>query len=75
VLADRPDKVGHDFSPATRNLTAWRNAGAAISVIPGGGFRWGRCRWREIERAWQNLSDLADQHSTDAGSSSYATQS
>jgi hypothetical protein len=26
VLADRPDKVGHDFSAATRHLAAWRDA-------------------------------------------------
>jgi hypothetical protein len=26
VLADRPDKVGHDFSDATRRLAAWRDA-------------------------------------------------
>jgi hypothetical protein len=26
VLADRPDKVGHDFSGATRRLAAWRDA-------------------------------------------------
>jgi hypothetical protein len=25
VLADRPDKVGHDFSAATRHLAAWRD--------------------------------------------------
>lgn len=24
LLADRPEKVGHDFSEATRRLTAWR---------------------------------------------------
>lgn len=24
VLADKPHKVGHDFSEATRRLTAWR---------------------------------------------------
>jgi hypothetical protein len=25
LLADRPEKVGHDFSEATRRLTAWRD--------------------------------------------------
>jgi hypothetical protein len=25
VLADRPDKVGHDFATATRHLAAWRD--------------------------------------------------
>jgi hypothetical protein len=25
VLADRPDKVGHDFSAATSHLAAWRD--------------------------------------------------
>lgn len=25
VLADRPDKVGHDFSAATRHLAVWRD--------------------------------------------------
>ena len=25
VLADRPEKVGHDFSEATRCLSAWRD--------------------------------------------------
>jgi hypothetical protein len=24
LLADRPEKIGHDFSEATRRLTAWR---------------------------------------------------
>ncbi len=24
LLADRPEKIGHDFSEATRCLTAWR---------------------------------------------------
>jgi hypothetical protein len=26
LLADRPDKAGHDFSEATRHLAAWRDA-------------------------------------------------
>jgi hypothetical protein len=26
LLADRPDKVGHNFSVATRHLVAWRDA-------------------------------------------------
>ena len=26
LLADQPDKVGHDFSAATRTLAAWRDA-------------------------------------------------
>ncbi len=25
LLADRPDKIGHDFSTATRNLAIWRD--------------------------------------------------
>ena len=25
LLADRPEKIGHDFSEATRRLTAWRD--------------------------------------------------
>ena len=24
LLADRPEKIGHDFSEATKRLTAWR---------------------------------------------------
>ena len=26
VLSDRPNKVGHDFSDATRHLASWRDA-------------------------------------------------
>jgi hypothetical protein len=26
LLADRPDKIGHNFSAATRHLAAWRDA-------------------------------------------------
>ena len=26
LLADRPNKIGHDFSEATRHLAAWRDA-------------------------------------------------
>ncbi len=25
LLADRPDKIGHDFSAATRHLASWRD--------------------------------------------------
>ena len=25
LLADQPEKIGHDFSDATRQLTAWRD--------------------------------------------------
>ena len=35
LLADRPEKIGHDFSEATRCLTAWREHCIA--------------RWRETE--------------------------
>lgn len=35
LLADRPEKIGHDFSEATRRLTAWREQCIA--------------RWRETQ--------------------------
>ncbi len=37
LLEERPDKVGHDFSDATRRLSAWRDALAE--------------RWRETRSA------------------------
>jgi formate dehydrogenase major subunit len=95
VLADRPNKVGHDFSAATRRLAAWRDAlaqrrlhsaaevdrhvlervNAAISVLLGGQFPLGQVPWPEIERVRQDLGDLVDQCSADAGSSSHTTRS
>ncbi len=79
LLADRPNKVGHDFSAATRHLCAWRDSlaqrwrhtaaendrralervNAALSVILGGQFPLGQVPWPEIERARQDLGELA----------------
>jgi hypothetical protein len=99
VLADRPDKVGHDFSAATRHLAAWRDVlaqrwrhsaaqhdrralervNAGLSVILGGQFPLGQVPWPEIEKARQDLNELAnieaDQPSMDTGSSSHTTPS
>jgi formate dehydrogenase major subunit len=47
LLADRPDKVGHDFSEATRNLVAWRDALAQ---------RWRRSAAEEDRRALERLN-------------------
>lgn len=95
ILVDRPNKVGHDFSAATRCLAAWRDVlvqrwrhsaaeidrrsldrvNAAISVILGGQFPLGHVPWQEIEMVRQDLGDLADQRSTETGSSSHTTSS
>jgi formate dehydrogenase major subunit len=76
LLADRPDKIGHDFSAAVRHLAMWRDTlarrprendpralgklNAALSVILGGQFPLGQIPWPEIERLRNDLSDLVD---------------
>ena len=47
LLADRPDKVGHDFSAATRHLVAWRDALAQ---------NWRRSAAEEDRRALERLN-------------------
>ncbi len=57
LLADRPDKIGHDFSEATRRLTAYRDALIA---------RWRQTRAdedrRSLERANAVLSVIVGGH-------------
>ena len=76
LLADRPNKIGHDFSAAIRHLAIWRDTlarrprendpralgklNAALSVILGGQFPLGQVPWAEIERVRNELSDLVD---------------
>jgi hypothetical protein len=47
LLADRPEKEGHDFSEATRRLTAWRERFIA---------RWRETRSEEDRRRLEHVN-------------------